>query len=312
MPSDTSGCPPKPLLDEGSERIPQTGPESAECLKLSTPDGVEHFVRLWRAPSQGPLVVHLHGIEGHSRWFESTALALVRAGISTAALDRRGAGKSGGVMGDIDRWKTLVVDVQELIAQLSDRCPHQGLFLMGNCWGGKVAAMVAANSQPAQFSGLIFTSPAFATSVDVGFATKLKIGLNYLLGGRGYFKIPIAPDHFTANPPYLSYLSADELRLKQATARFFIESLKLTQACRQAVARLQLPVLILQSGQDDIVDLKRIEGWFARIRSGDKTLKIFTTAKHSLDFEPDQAQYQSCLMSWIKSRASGEGTSVAS
>jgi alpha-beta hydrolase superfamily lysophospholipase len=271
-------------------------------------------MRLWQAERPGPLAIHLHGIEGHSRWFESTALALRQAGISTCAIDRRGAGKSGGTAGDVSSYRRLVDDVEELLPQLLTLKQIQptALFLIGNCWGAKVAVVAATNGRLPSLSGFIVTSPAWVTQVDASLFTKLKIGLNYLFGGRGCFDIPLTPQHFTDNPPYLSYVSADQLRLKQATARFFVESLKLTRACRRDLPKLTMPVLILQSGRDAIVDLKGIDQWFSFVGSGDKTLKIFTSAAHSLDFEADQAQYQECLSSWIQSRASARGTAVAS
>ncbi len=302
MPSETSGYTSKTTA---APAIVQAQAETAECFELTTKDGTQHFVRLWQATTAAPLLIHLHGIEGHGRWFETTASALKLEGISTCAIDRRGAGKSGGTQGDIDTYKRLVEDVEELCEQLSKKVAHSSLFLVGNCWGGKVAAVAAASGGLKRLSGIIFTSPAWSTQVDVTFGTKLKIGLNYILGGRGYFDIPLTPEHFTDNPPYLAYLTADDLRLKRATARFFVESLKLTCAARQAVQKLRLPVLIVQSGRDAIVDLKGIKQWFSFVGSSDKTLKIFTTAAHSLDFEADQSQYQSCLTNWVKSRESG-------
>ncbi|HEY9789502.1 MAG TPA: alpha/beta fold hydrolase [Candidatus Obscuribacterales bacterium] len=284
--------------------IPGNLVSSSITQQIVTSDGIAHPVRFWAAQAGAPIAVYLHGIEGHSQWFEDTAVALNKQDIAVYAPDRRGAGLSSQPAGDIGSYTRLVDDIGEIVQEIIRRHPGSPIFLIGNCWGGKVALTLAGSDQGKQIKGLILTSPAVATQVDVTFGTKLKIALSYLLGGRSYFDIPLTPEHFTDNPPYLEYVASDPLRLKRATARFFVQSLILTAACKRASLRLKVPVLVLQSGRDAIVHLKRLEGWFSTIGSADKTLKIFTSAAHSLDFEANPTEYQMLLASWINTRAS--------
>jgi acylglycerol lipase len=293
--------------------IPQCGPETAERMQIVTRDGVAHPLRVWAAGPAAPTVIYLHGIEGHSRWFENTALALNKAGIAVWAPDRRGAGESSQPSGDIASYRRFVDDIIEVIQEIAHRQPNSPIFLLGNCWGGKVAVTLTGNmAHPAipAIKGLVLTCPAVATQVDVSLVTKLKIGLSYLTGGRHYFDIPLRPEHFTEYSPFLAYISDDSRRLRQATARFFVQSLMLTRACRLATPKLRLPVLVLQSGCDAIVNVSRLQGWFKRIGSADKTLKIFTSAAHSLDFEPNPTEYQRLLCDWINMRATRSGVKV--
>jgi alpha-beta hydrolase superfamily lysophospholipase len=270
---------------------------------LVTSDATRHPVRIWPVDQPRAVAVYLHGIEGHSLWFAPTTAVLNKAGVTVYGPDRRGAGESAEPSGDVSSYKVLVRDLVEQLRQIAQRHPGVPIFLVANCWGAKVGVAAAAETGKL-IAGIVMISPAVATQVDVAFLTKLKIGLDYLLnGGRSYFDIPLTPQHFTDNPPYLQFIADDPLRLKKATARFFIESLKLTRAARNAAPALQMPVLILQSGRDAIVDLPGIEGWFASIGSKDKTMRIFTSAAHSLDFEAEPAEYQNLLASWITSRA---------
>jgi acylglycerol lipase len=283
--------------------VSQTGPETAKIEWWKTSDGVEHCVRNWAAATgAGPVCIYLHGIEGHGRWFEETAIKLAAQGISTYAPDRRGAGASRERRGHIEDYRRLVLDVEELIQLIRQRHPASAMFIIANCWGGKVG-LVAAQNCP-ELKGIVLTSPAVSVQVDVSLVTKLLIGLNYCFsGGNAYFDIPLTARHFTDNPPYLEYIARDPQRLTQATAAFFVQSLKLTRACKTAATQLRLPVLILQSGRDQIVNLKSIGSWFDSLVSADKTLKIFTSAAHSLDFELHAEEYQSLLGEWILARA---------
>ena len=287
-----------------SASSPDQATETASCQWLVTTDGSEHLVRFWDGEPGAPVVIYLHGIEGHSRWFEPTALFLNKQGITVAAIDRRGAGASKETRGDIAAYKRLVDDADELLCQIAQHYPGCPLFLAANCWGAKVGIVVAGRRDIGKrLQGMVLTSPAVATQVVVSLGTKLRIGLDYLLGGGlHYFAIPLTVQHFTDNPAYLEFIENDQLRLTEATARFFVESLKLTRACRQAAPLLRLPVLVMQSGRDAIVQMNGLQQWFKSVGSSDKTLKIFTSAAHSLDFEADPTDYQGLLAQWIVAR----------
>ena len=284
-------------------RVPRENAETAVCEWWQTSDGVEHFVRGWVTSTEGPVCLYLHGIEGHSRWIEETALALNSRGISLYALDRRGAGASKEFKGHIRDYKRMVQDVRELVAILRTRHPGRGLVLLGNCWGAKIALTVAAElEESGAVQALVLTSPAVSVKVDVKPIDKLLVGINYLFGTKKYFDIPLVPEHFTDNPVYLKYIEDDQLRLQHVTASFFVQSLMLTRSCKKASRKLTLPILVLQAGQDKIVRVEHVQQWFETVPSRDKTLKIFDCAAHSLDFDQDPSEYQNELGSWITNR----------
>jgi hypothetical protein len=62
--------------------------------------------------------------------------------------------------------------------------------------------------------------------------------------------IPLTPAQYTANPPYLDFIRADALRLLEATAQPFWETVRLDRRRRRAAARLGLSLLVLH-GEDD-------------------------------------------------------------
>lgn len=276
--------------------------ETAELEWWRTKDGTEHPVRIWRADPQSVIVLYFHGIEGHGRWFEDTALELNKKGVTTFAPDRRGAGSSTAMRGHADSWKQLVDDADELLQRIRQKNPASPIFFVANCWGSKVALSLAGRQHNSFIRGLAMTSPAVCVQVDVSLSTKMLIGLSLLRGGKDYFDIPLAPEHFTDVPQYLDYIRRDPLRLTKATASFFFESIKLTRACKASARSLNVPLLILQSGRDTIVDIEKIKHWFKELKAEDKTLSMFTEAAHSLDFDPHASEYQEALANWILAR----------
>lgn len=285
-------------------RVLQLEPETAVLERWSTSDEAEHVVRVWGVIPQHAVVFYLHGIEGHGRWFEETALALNKKGVTVYALDRRGAGSSNEPRGHAQSWKRLVDDADELLQEVRKRNPDVPCFLVANCWGAKVALAAAARVHNQTLSGLVLTSPAVCVQVDVSPLEKLQIGLDYIFaGGKRLFNIPLTPEHFTDVPEFLDYIIKDKLRLTKATASFFVESLKLTRACKEAANKLNLPLLVLQSGRDGIVNVEKLKQWFQALPAHDKTLTMFTEAAHSLDFDYRMNEYQEAVASWILVRA---------
>src|SRR5208283_4468343 len=135
------------------------------------------------------------------------ALALAQKGVTTYAADRRGAGASKEPRGHIRHHMQFITDLEELLNNVGQRHPAAKLFIVANCWGGKVALTVASREQKRRIAGIVLTSPAVAVQVDFDLLTKGNIVLDYLFGGgTGYFDIPLTPRQFTDNPAYLQYV----------------------------------------------------------------------------------------------------------
>jgi hypothetical protein len=74
--------------------------------------------------------------------------------------------------------------------------------------------------------------------------------------------IPLTPELYTASPPYRDFIRADPLRLLEATIQFFWQTGRLDRRRRTAAARLELPVLLLQGEDDQMMDVPATRRWF--------------------------------------------------
>ncbi len=122
--------------------------EPSNCSKaewLTSKDSTQHFMRYWQAETASAYVVYLHGIEGHSLWFQDTAAFLQQNGVTTIALDRRGSGMSKESRGDMKNWQQLLNDTVEALGFAHRQAGNLPVFLMANCWGAKLAALLAEN-----------------------------------------------------------------------------------------------------------------------------------------------------------------------
>lgn len=286
------------LTQEKSPEPPQT--DGYEWL--TGRDGSENFLRLWHARMPKALMLYLHGIEGHSLWFDETAKFLAENGITTMALDRRGSGESKEARGDVKNYQLWLDDLSDALACARKKAAGLPLYLMANCWGAKLATLLAQETQPESrtIAGLILSSPALEVKVDLKFSEKLLVAWRLLTQDKTLMPIPLKLEYFTDNPVYLDFIEKDKLRLEYATARFFFNTFLLTRMSKACAEKIKVPTLILQSGTDAIVDEQGIERWFARLGSSDKKLQTFSGVKHSLDFDKNPGPYRSLLLSWIE------------
>jgi alpha-beta hydrolase superfamily lysophospholipase len=73
---------------------------------------------------------------------------------------------------------------------------------------------------------------------------------------------------------------------------------------RRASARLDLPLLVLQGGDDAMMDVAGTRRWFARLGLEDKTYVAYRGAGHTLDFQPDRTSYLADMLTWLSARVS--------
>ena len=151
------------------------------------------------------------------------------------------------------------------------------------------------------------TAPAIYTKVDYAMGTKFQIAYNTLLGGDAgshrKWPLPLEVDMFTDNPTYQGYLKRDPARLTEVTASFLIENLKISKLAEKAASRIEMPVLLLQGGSDRIVDVEKLQAWYAKIPSETKDLRIFPDSQHCLDFDANWfKEYTHVLTEWILAR----------
>jgi alpha-beta hydrolase superfamily lysophospholipase len=277
-------------------------------------DGVQLKGRVWQGKPGLPVVIYLHGIEGHSAWFENTAAVLSQRGITVYAPDRRGSGLNPRDRGHLNDYKEFLSDVEATMRRVSSLYVGHPIVLMANCWSARAAAIIArqdykpvTGSIGTPLSGLVLTCPAIFTKADFDSTTKLKIFYEWIQGSYRllrYWPIPLTTEMFTNNPPYLDYVENDTLRLKEATTSFYAQTFIMNWRAKRAAPFIDLPTIVLQAGSDRIVDIEKLEAWYAKIKTSQKTMRIFPDAVHSLDFDQTWFRdYTHLLTEWLLARS---------
>jgi acylglycerol lipase len=291
----------------------------------SAADGRRLAARVWEAtgPPRGR-VVFLHGITSHGGWYDRSCRHLAEAGLEVHFLDRRGSGLNLSVEpGDVDRHETWIDDVAVYLDALAHipLPPREGLgegsetppsalrlpssplrppVLCGISWGGKLAVAVARR-RPHLVKGLGLLCPGLYSPHEPGplgrmlLATPKPARLQ-----RRRVWIPLrAPALFTDSRQWRDHIASDPLSLRQVTIRFASADRRLTQLARESATFLHLPMLLMLSGRDRIVDNGLTRAFLRRTPTGHKTLVEYPHAAHTLEFEPDPLPYFRDLTDWI-------------
>src|SRR5918994_4187079 len=216
----------------------------AESRFLTASDGVSlHYLR-WSSGRSPPwaVIIFLHGIASHAGWFGETAADLNRQGVAVYGPDRRGSGRSGGSRGHLARYGRALDDVEEMVRLVS--AEHRGtpVFLAASSWAAKLAVVYAAR-RPAPLSGLMLLGPGLLARDNLSPGQRIRVVVGHLITPKARLPIPLTPELYTANPPYLDFIRADPLRLLEATTQFFWETARLDRKRGRDTAPPQPPVL---------------------------------------------------------------------
>jgi alpha-beta hydrolase superfamily lysophospholipase len=185
-----------------------------------------------------------------------------------------------------------------LVASAHETTP---LFLAASSWAAKLAVVYAAQ-RPAPLSGLLLLGPGLLPTVKLSPVRQARVVAGHLVAPTARLPIPLTPELYTANPPYVDFIRGDRLRLLEATSRFFWETARLDRQRRPASAHLELPLLVLQGEADKMMDVARTRRWFASLSVEDKSYLAYPGAGHTLDFEPDRTQYLADMLGWLSAR----------
>jgi alpha-beta hydrolase superfamily lysophospholipase len=279
-------------------RTPRLPPQ---IIEWPVSDGYVPRARLWRpaGPDRKGLIVYLHGIQSHGRWFEWSAALLAESGNTVILPDRRGSGLNQPARGDTPSAQRWLDDLDELVDRAALEFAIERLAVVGVSWGGKLAAAWALRS-PQRVRRLLLIAPGLFPAVDVGLAGRVRIGVSLLTRPTRTVPLPLNdPALFTDHPAGRAFIAADPLKLTHATARFFCESARLDRRLvRAAQGALHADTTLILAGRDRIIRNAPTVRWLKRLAARPPAIQIFPDAAHTLEFEPDVTEFGRLIAEW--------------
>lgn len=239
----------------------------------------------------------IHGLGGHSGWFEPLARRLKVKNIFGLALDLAGFGKRKNDK-DIHLVNWLK-DIETAAQYLRSVMSGKPIFLLGNSMGGLVALKACQQIKP---DGLILLSPAFGGHPKL-FTVSYQIRelFNALVKPDRQVILPYGTKLITKNEQAKLWIDNDEDRRLAVPSNMLLKLLITTQTLHFKGIGLDCPLFMITAGMDEIVNNKTSELIFKRIGAPKKKKTTMPHSMHDLTLDAAIDQVAEMLTDWAYS-----------
>lgn len=261
-------------------------------------------------PAAAPRAVLLHfpGLGTNRRYARDFTAQLASLGVTTAVMDVRGHGESGGDRGYVAHHLIFISDAQRVAAEVAARHPDLPLFLSGVSMGGLIA-LGTAMAYPERLQGVIAMSPVFMDRyLPLGMKVEMigRVAADAVLADQGLRAYPTALGlglKVTSNPDAEALIASDPHRQDEVTLRLYWELLRLTWVLPRHARELKTSLLLLLAGDDRVGWNWASRRFFAAVGQADKQLIEYPDYCHDLTLETHEPAVAEDIAGWIAARA---------
>lgn len=277
--------------------------------RVSTPDHLDLLWNAWTPETPRGVVVIVHGLAEHSGRYRETAEFISGNGLAVYAFDLRSHGLSPDPPGagrvHVDRFEDYYGDVGAMIGLAREAHGNLPLFLLGHSMGGLICIRYVLD-HPDGLTGAIISSPALATHPEYKPALflRLLVGLLSRLAPRLLVPSELDTGAISRDPAVVKAYVEDPLVSSKVSARWYSELTKSMKTVFSNAARLRIPMLLMQSGADRLVDPDAPGRWAAAAPSGLVDLQVWEGLYHEMFNEPEKDQVRARVIEWIDARQS--------
>ncbi len=262
-----------------------------------TPLFVRHF-----QPAHGTedrTILLVHGMSEHGQRYEHVIESIVERGWNIVVPDQRGHGLSGGVPTHVRRFRQYVDDLETIRQHLELR--PERTAIVGHSMGGLVAARYVQRL-PGNAAVLVLLSPLLGIRVPIPRSTVALGRMLSWVAPRVRFRSRVNIAHTTRNAVLRNARLSDPLAHRSVTAGWYFAMQAALRAAWRDVDKINLPLLVLQAGQDRIVDAHATQAWVQAATTPDRTIRQIIDGYHELLNEPDWPSTAAHIMSWLEER----------
>ncbi|MDF2698083.1 MAG: Lysophospholipase [Labilithrix sp.] len=244
----------------------------------------------------------IHGYADHGARYRHVMGALAEHGIGSIAIDLRGHGRALGPRGLCNRFDEFLDDARELRRLIDERAKDVPTFLFGHSFGGLVATSSILESA-GRFKGLVLSAPFFGLALEV---PRVKV-LAGKVASRVYPKLGLpsglAGKDMTHDPDKARAYDDDPLVFKNATARWFTETVDAQERALSSASRLTLPLYMTFGTGDKVASINAAKRLFAAAGSADKTWDAREGLYHEVLNEPSWKDLVESIARWVIAHA---------
>jgi lysophospholipase len=256
-----------------------------------------HNMWTWEVENAKGVMVIIHGAGEHHGRYEWLRERWNEEGFHVIMGDLPGQGVTTRRRGHIRSFKEYIEAIEGWIeeAQTYDL----PIFLLGHSMGA-LTAIRALQIRSLPVWGVILSSPALGLKEQPpAFKDVLSKGLNKLMPGK-LVQSPLVIENVTRNQRLWREHKEDKLYVKKVSVRWyrqFVEAMNL--AFKDMDKFPDVPLLILQAGEDKVIEKFIVRQWFDDLSLSEKIYKEWTGLYHEVFNEPEQDQVFAYAKSFV-------------
>lgn len=281
-----------------------TDSASRDAGTLTAGDGVELAWRSWEPDHPRGRLVVVHGLAEHSGRYEHVATALAANGWAVHAVDLRSHGLSYAgpqpMRVHVDSFDSFFLDVAAITALSRSRYPDLVGFLLGHSMGGLLALRYTLEN-PEEFAGTVLSSPALGIHPDSLPSPLLRplVGIASKLMPAFCQKMAVTPEFISHDPAVVQAYTDDPLVSDRVSLRWYAGFVDAIARAHELAPKLQSPILLMQSGDDRLVDARAAERWVSAAPGEKVEYLEWPGMYHEMLNETGRQQVMERIFDWL-------------
>ncbi|RNB80866.1 alpha/beta hydrolase [Brevibacillus panacihumi] len=258
----------------------------------------------WPAANPVAAVVLVHGTGEHHGRYAHVARYLNERGWDVYTGDLPGYGQSPGKRGHIDSFSQYIETVHQWTKEAVEQSDGRPVYLMGHSLGGLIVTRyVQTQATASKLSGIILTSPCLELVLKVPEWKKRLAKVLDRIWPSLALSNGISPDMVSRDAEVQDLYKRDPLNCHKVSVRWFEELHRAMGQAWEEANKLDFPILILQAGDDLLVDARAVERFADRIQA-EKEFHLFPHLRHEVLNEPEKEQVLERIVQWMEKNGS--------
>ncbi|MFC0473181.1 alpha/beta hydrolase [Halalkalibacter kiskunsagensis] len=241
----------------------------------------------WEVADPRGVVVVVHGAGEHHGRYQWLAQKWNSHGLDVVMGDLPGQGKTRGKRGHIQSFNQYLDSVEEWIEEA--RIKGLPVFLLGHSMGGLVVIRTLMERNNAMIEGVILSSPCLGLSEPPAKTKELATKIMHRITPALSQNSGIRSELVTRNEDIREQYLKDELRVSKVSARWYQELSKAMRLAHRYPEKFpNIPLFVLQSGEDYVVNKYDVRDWFNQLTLTEKYYKEWDGLYHEVFNEPER------------------------
>jgi len=259
------------------------------------------FYQYWLPDDQPPKAVLLvvHGLAEHCGRYGNMVNCFVPRGYAVYGLDHIGHGQSEGTRVYVDQFNDFTDNVKIYFDMIRQWQPDIPIFVVGHSMGGLISTIYLLEHQN-ELTGAVLSAPLIKAGDET---SALTITLANIIS-RILPKLPLVQveaEGVSRDPAIVQAYIDDPLVYNgKVTARLGAELINAMRQAEAEAAAINLAILILQGGDDPLVNPAGAQMLYDHVRGVDKQIKIYDGLYHEIFNEPEHEQVLSDVETWLE------------